>query len=176
MSKWDFAKGVWGTVITIITVWIAYGQFLAGQNIYRPSLMIDTRIASERFHDRYGPLSHAYSITNVGPVTAENFKISVVTKLNGKTIHEDHKDDFGDVVRTNNESYFIIIPDEDLAGVDFTKSALIEEVVLEYRGQRGIKFWCIPLYTYNVTYVYDNIGDFWTYHQDIPLEENVDCL
>ena len=169
------AKGVWGVLITAITLWIAYAQFIMGENINRPSLMISSLISSERFHNRLGPLSHTYSVKNVGPVTAENFRITIVTKLDGKIIHEDQRDEIGDFTRTKENRYWVEIHDEDVAGVDFTDSEIIEEIVLEYQGGRGLKFWCRPFYTLRVTYVYVEYMGLWDYHQDIPVEESVDC-
>ena len=168
-------KAVWGVLITIMTVVLLYGQYRTENATLRPALVLSTLSSTEKFLSDHGPYSHEYLIENSGSIPAKRSTITVITRQGGSTPHRDDSKSLGDLmpnqkVKWVNHVHGIV---EDSPGRP--KYSVTEDVELVYVGKNILRFWCDPVYTVRMTFLYDDREKLWVRHIDKNREESVQC-
>lgn len=168
-------KFLWGALITLATLWLTYGQYALDRKALRPTLTLSHEPSTKEFASRHGPYSHMYRLVNTGNLVARGATITAITRQEGSRPHEDQNKDLGDLMPGEDTKYEIYVHHvtEDKPGRP--KYELTEDVVLSYKGESALRFWCEPTYEYVATFVYEEKETRWVYHRHHRPKEKQDC-
>jgi len=175
MSFARLIKGVWGILITIVTIVLAYGGYAFEQATFRPSLVLSYSPSDNKFHKQHGPYSHRYRIENTGNIVAKQAKISAITRQSGSTPHADENKPLGDILPKESIGWAIYVHGIVEEARGRPRYEITEDIELTYRGKSILRFWCDPVYFYKVTFVYNERDARWGYHLEKVSTESVRC-
>ena len=168
-------KGVWGVLITLLTLVLTYGQFNIESVTLRPTLVVSYLPPTKKFLVDHGPYSHSYRIENSGSIVAKNARVTVITRQQGSTPHKDENKQLGDILPAEKVVWVNHVHGIVEDGPGRPKYPITEDVQLIYTGESVLRFWCKPVYFYTATFIYNEKEKHWVYHVDKPAAEAIRC-
>ena len=161
--------GLWGVLITVVTLIVMYGQYGAALGDQRPILDLQKIESSAEVTEAYGKFSHYYVVKNFGKVTAHEVKFTVRTLRDGIEVHRDNAHNVGALAPTNEMTYEIYVHDHHMEQFDSSREKLTEEVTISYKGEKTpLRFWCIPGYMVTLVLHFHPVYKKWLHHPDRP--------